>query len=116
MNTEKTQDPVIQNPKRVEIILAAAKIVGFPVDQLGALALDVLDIEPDTTLFPIYNVNPDNEDADPRAFMIFLLHNMIGSDDDHDYISHDLDHATDALEPCPLHGSPCSICCEECLD
>ncbi len=106
----------IENPKRVEIIIATAKIVGFPVDQLGALVLDALDADHDQSLFPIYNVLPDAENADPRAFMIFFLHNMIGSDDDHDYISHDLDHATNTLDPCPEHGTECATCCDECLN
>lgn len=114
MNTEK-QDPAIENPKRVAIIIAAAKIVGFPVTELSALVLDALDADHDTSLFPIYNVLPDRENADPRAFMIFFLQNMIGSDDDHDYISHDLDHATNTLEACPAHNTPCATCCEPCL-
>ena len=106
----------IENPKRVEIIISTAKIVGFPVDELAALVLDALDADHDTSLFPIYSVNPDRENADPRAFMIFFLHNMIGSDDDHDYISHDLDHATQSLDPCPAHGTECATCCEPCLN
>lgn len=106
----------IENPKRVEIIIATAKIVGFPVADLPALVLDALDVDHDTSLFPIYNVLPDAKNADPRAFMIFFLHNMIGSDDDHDYISHDLDHAVNALDPCPEHGTECGTCCEPCLE
>src|SRR3546814_7543243 len=72
---------MIDNPKRVEIIIQTAKIVNFPVTELSALVLDALDAERDTSLFPIYNVLPDAENFDPRAFMIFFLHNMIGSDD-----------------------------------
>lgn len=107
----------IENPKRVEIIIATAKIVGFPITELSALVLDALDADHDTSLFPIYNVLPDAPNFDPRAFMIFFLHNMIGSDDDHDYISHDLDHATDTLEACSEHAfSACATCCEECLN
>lgn len=105
----------IENPKRVEIIIQTAKIVDFPVTELSALVLDALDADHDTSLFPIYNVNPDRENADPRAFMIFFLQNMIGSDDDHDYISHDLDHATQSLDPCPEHNTECATCCEPCL-
>lgn len=105
----------IENPKRVEIIIATAKIVGFPITELPALVLDALDADHDTSLFPIYSVLPDAENADPRAFMIFFLHNMIGSDDDHDYVSHDLDHATQSLDPCPQHRSECATCCEPCL-
>ena len=120
MNTSASNDKEpevyeIENPKRVEIIISTAKIVGFPVDELAALVLDALDADHDTTLFPIYSVNPDRENADPRAFMIFFLHNMIGSDDDHDYISHDLDHATQSLDPCPVHATECATCCEPCL-
>lgn len=106
----------IDNPKRAQIIIETAKIVGFPVDQLGALVFDALDADIDTSLFPIYSVLPDADNADPRAFMIFFLHHMIGSDDDHDYISHDLDHLTDATEQCPEHAfSTCATCCDECL-
>jgi len=116
--SKRTKEPKvyeIENPKRAQIIIAAAKIVGFPADELSALVLDALDVDHDNSLFPIYSVLPDAENADPRAFMIFFLHNMIGSDDDHDYISHDLDHATNAVDACPEHGSPCAICCEPCM-
>ncbi len=105
----------IENPKRVAIIIATAKIVDFPVNELSALVLDALDADHDTSLFPIYSVLPDADNFDPRAFMIFFLHNMIGSDDDHDYISHDLDHATNSLDPCPEHRSECATCCEPCM-
>jgi hypothetical protein len=105
----------IENPKRVQIIIETAKIVGFPITELSALVLDALDVDHDTTLFPIYNVLPDRENVNPRDFMIFFLHNMIGSDDDHDYVSHDLDHATESLDACPVHATECATCCDKCL-
>jgi hypothetical protein len=115
MNNEENHTSPVENPKRASVIIAAAKIVGFPVDQLGALVLDALDTDHDTSLFPVYNVLPDRENADPRAFMIYMIQCLAGSDDDHDYLSHDLDHLTDSTDECPAHGTKCATCCEPCM-
>lgn len=104
------------NPKRAMIIIETAKIVGFPVDQLGDLVLEALDAPAPDKLFPIYDVMPDSDKTDPRDFLIFFINMMSGSDDDHDYLAHDLDHMTDAVEPCNMHGTPCATCCEPCMN
>jgi len=109
-------DPAIDSPKRTAILIHAAQTVGFPLDELPGLVLDALDSEPISGLFPIYSVAPDRDNSDPRAFMIFMINTLSGSDDDHDYLVHDLDHALRTTEPCPQHSTPCATCCEPCMN
>jgi hypothetical protein len=105
-------DPAIESPKRTSILIHAAQTVNFPLSELPELVFDALEADPIESLFPIYTVAPDRDNADPRAFMIFMINTLSGSDDDHDYLRHDLDHALNLLDYCDDHPTVCATCCD----
>lgn len=114
-NNLHLDDPAIESPKRTKILIDAAVTIGFDLADLPTLVMDALETEIDTTIFPFYSYMPDRETPDNRAFMIYLIECLSGSDDDHDDLMHDLDHALGTVDPCDEHpGSECNICCEQC--
>lgn len=105
-------DPDIVYPQRTRAVVAAAAAINYPMSKLSGLVLDALDAD-DTRYI---DVMPDVEGADLDAFMIHLIRALAGSDDDFDYLSHDIDHALADTEACIVHEAPCAACCDECAN
>lgn len=101
-------DTPIEYPKRTALILAIADHLEIPRDDIAELIMDAPESDP---IHP-YATILDRDDADPRRTFIALLETLIGNDDDHDDAIHDIDHATNNINPCDEHPDNCSTCCE----
>lgn len=107
--TTNLNDPAIESPKRTALILAIADQLAIPHDEISEIILgDALESDP---IHP-YDALPDREGIDPKTTFIALIESLIGYDDDHDDAAHDIDHATNNINPCDEHPTICSTCCE----
>lgn len=114
MNLE-LDDPAIDSPKRTKILIDAAMTIGYDLADLPNLVLEALDAPAPTSLFPIYDNSPDLHPSESPAFLMMLINTLSGSDDDHDDLVHDLDHALSSTQPCEDHPHiPCARCCDLC--
>lgn len=115
MNIDIDDNPAIDSPTRTKILIHAAQTIGYDLAALPQLIMESLDAPAPTSLFPIYDCDPDRHPSESAAFLILLINTLAGSDDDHDDLLHDTDHALDTTDPCNDHpGIPCARCCDLC--
>lgn len=113
MNFE-LDDPAIASPKRTKILIDAAVTIGYDLARLPELILEAVDAPPPTCLYPIYNCAPDTMPSEGHTFLTLLINTLAGSDDDHDELLHDVDHALSTTQPCDDHPHiPCATCCDD---
>lgn len=119
-------DEAIEEPNRTGMIITIGRTLGLTNKDILNTAYEALDLNAQDTvarrenpqaLSPLhpYSVAPDVDGVNLKMTLAAMIETITGYDDDHDDMTHDLEHAMGMTGACDVHTEqPCANCCALC--